>query len=129
MRRNNVLPMILTTGILGILLGALLVFVDFAKVIDVLFIIIGIIILICNLPAFIFSLTSGNKAGLISTLFPIAAAILMIFWHQSLLFYILGIYLLILPLQVLMYLLQEQVCFVGQVLLQILLVRLRHVLL
>ena len=98
MRRNNVLPMILTTGILGILLGALLVFVDFAKVIDVLFIIIGIIILICNLPAFIFSLTSGNKAGLISTLFPIAAAILMIFWHQSLLFYILGIYLLVLPL-------------------------------
>ena len=98
MRRNNVLPMILTTGILGILLGALLIFVDFAKVIDVLFIIIGIVILICNLPAFIYSLTSGNVPALLSTLFPIAAGILMIFWHQSLLFYILGIYLLVLPL-------------------------------
>lgn len=98
MRRNNALPFILTIGILGILLGALLIFVNFAKVLDVLFIIIGIIILICNLPAFIFSLTSANVPGLLSTLFPIAAGILMIFWHQSLLFYILGIYLLILPL-------------------------------
>ena len=98
MRRNNALPFILTIGILGILLGALLIFVNFAKVLDVLFIIIGIIILICNLPAFIFSLTSANIPGILTSVLPIAAGILMIFWHQSLLFYILGIYLLILPL-------------------------------
>ena len=91
MRRNNALPVILTIGILGILLGALLIFVNFAKVIDVLFIIIGIIILICNLPAFIFSLTSANVPGILSSVLPIAAGILMIFWHESLLFYILGI--------------------------------------
>ena len=87
----------LTTGILGILLGIVLIAVDFSKIIDVLFIIIGIVILVCNLPAFIYAITSLKIPSIISSALPIAAGVLMIFWHTSVLFYILGIYMIILP--------------------------------
>ncbi|MBE6639319.1 MAG: hypothetical protein E7616_07710 [Ruminococcaceae bacterium] len=97
-RNNNTLPFLLTCGILGVLLGVLLLIIDFSKILSLLFIIIGVFILIANLPAFIYSLTSGQIGGIISSLFPILAGIVMIFWHNSLLFYILGIYLIILPL-------------------------------
>jgi hypothetical protein len=99
MKKNNLaLPFILTFGILGILLGILLLAIDFSKLLSVIFIIIGIFILIANLPSFIFSVTSGNVGGIITSALPILAGALMIFWHNSVLIYLIGIYLLILPI-------------------------------
>ena len=97
-RSKNTLPLILTGGILGLLFGALLIFIDFSKVLSLLFIIIGIVILIANLPSFIYSVTSMRIGGIISTAIPILAGILMIFWHSTVLLYILGAYLIVFPL-------------------------------
>ena len=97
-RNNSSLPFILTGGILGILLGILLLAVDFSKILSLIFIIIGIFILIANLPAFIFSLTSMHVPGIISSALPILGGILMIFWHSTVLLYIVGAYLIVLPL-------------------------------
>ena len=97
-RNKNSLAFLLTAGILGILLGVLLLVIDFSKILSLIFIIVGIFILIANLPSFIYSLTSVNIPGIITSLLPILAGILMIFWHNSVLFYILGLYLIILPI-------------------------------
>ena len=53
-KNNRSLPYILTGGILGILLGTLLLVIDFSKILSLIFVIIGAFILIANLPAFIF---------------------------------------------------------------------------
>ena len=97
-KNKNTIAFLLTAGILGVLFGILLLAIDFTKIISLIFIIVGIFILIANLPSFIYSITSGNLPGILSSLFPVAAAILLIFWHSSLLLYIVGIYLVILPL-------------------------------
>ena len=97
-RNNNSLPFILTGGILGILLGVLLLVIDFSKILSLIFIIIGVFILIANLPAFIFSLTSMHVSGIISSALPILGGILMIFWHSTVLLYIVGAYLIVLPI-------------------------------
>lgn len=97
-RNNNSLPYILTGGILGVLLGILLLIIDFSKILSLIFIIIGIFILIANLPAFIFSLTSMNVPGIITSALPILGGILMIFWHSTVLLYIIGAYLIVFPL-------------------------------
>ncbi len=97
-RNKNTLAFILTAGILGVLFGILLLAIDFSKILSLIFIIVGIFILIANLPSFIYSLTSVNLLGIITSLLPILAGILMIFWHNSVLFYILGLYLIILPI-------------------------------
>lgn len=97
-RNKNSLAFILTAGILGVLLGILLLAIDFFKILSLIFIIVGIFTLIANLPAFIYSLTSANVPGIITSLLPILAGVLMIFWHNSVLFYILGLYLIILPI-------------------------------
>ena len=97
-RNNHARPYILTGGILGILLGVLLVAIDFSKILSTIFIIIGIFILVTNLPSFIFSLTSMNLPGTISSALPLLGGALMIFWHSTVLVYIIGVYLVVLPL-------------------------------
>ena len=97
-KQNNSIPYILTGGILGMLLGALLLIIDFSKLLSLIFVIIGAFILISNLPAFIFSITSLNVFGIVSSSLPILAGILMIFWHSTVLLYIVGAYLIVLPL-------------------------------
>lgn len=97
-KNNRSLPYILTSGILGILLGTLLLVIDFSKILSLIFVIIGAFILIANLPAFIFSVTSLNIFGIITSSLPILAGIVMIFWHSTVLLYIIGAYLVVLPL-------------------------------
>ena len=93
---------ILVIGALGILLGVLLLAIDPAFLLKVLFVVMGIVTVFSAIPGLLVGIASfkGNagKISLIVSLISILIGILMIFWHSSILMVVLGIYLLVFPL-------------------------------
>lgn len=100
--KKTSLVTILVIGALDILLGALLLAIDPAFLLKVLFVVMGIVTVFSAIPGLLVGIASfkGNagKISLIVSLISILIGILMIFWHSSILMVVLGIYLLIFPL-------------------------------
>ena len=100
--KKTSLVTILVIGALGILLGALLLAIDPAFLLKVLFVVMGIVTVFSAIPGLLVGIASfkGNagKISLIVSLISILIGILMIFWHSSILMVVLGIYLLVFPL-------------------------------
>ena len=93
---------ILLIGVLGILLGVLLLAIDPAFLLKILFVVMGIITVLSAVPGLFVGIssvdTAAGRVSLIVSLISIVIGFLMIFWHSSILMIVLGIYLLVFPL-------------------------------
>lgn len=93
---------ILLIGVLGILLGVLLLAIDPAFLLKILFVVMGIITVLSAVPGLLVGIssvdTAAGRVSLIVSLISIVIGFLMIFWHSSILMIVLGIYLLVFPL-------------------------------
>lgn len=93
---------ILLIGVLGILLGVLLLAIDPAFLLKILFVVMGIITVLSAVPGLLVGIssvdTAAGRVSLIVSLISIVIGCLMIFWHSSILMIVLGIYLLVFPL-------------------------------
>lgn len=104
---NSSMTKYASTGILiaaafGILLGLFLLLVDVAVLLKIVFVVIGIITLLTNLPGvFIGLATLQTREGKLLLLISLVASVLggvMIFLHNGILMMVLGIYFLVSPL-------------------------------
>ena len=93
---------LITFALVGILVGVLLLVIPTDALLKVLFVLIGALTVIFRLPVCIISLGAiGTRAGqtaFVSSLLSVILGVLMIFHHSTLLIWILGIYLIILPI-------------------------------
>lgn len=93
---------LLTVSLIGVLIGVLLIAIPTEFLIKLAFILLGIITLISAIPELASGLVNlssrEGKLSLVFSLISIAVGILMIFWHNSLLMVILGVYFLVFPL-------------------------------
>lgn len=100
--KKTSLVTILLIGVLGILLGALLLAIDPAFLLKILFVVMGIITVLSAVPGLLVGIssvdTAAGRVSLIVSLISIVIGFLMIFWHSSILMIVLGIYLLVFPL-------------------------------
>ncbi|MBQ8416951.1 MAG: hypothetical protein IJX13_08685 [Clostridia bacterium] len=87
--------------IFGVLIGILLILIPTEFLLNLVFLLMGILTLIFNLPSLLLGLgtisTPRGKATLILSSVSVAIGLLMIFWHNSLLLILLGVYMLLLP--------------------------------
>lgn len=100
--KKTSLVTILLIGVLGILLGVLLLAIDPAFLLKILFVVMGIITVLSAVPGLLVGIssvdTAAGRVSLIVSLISIVIGFLMIFWHSSILMIVLGIYLLVFPL-------------------------------
>lgn len=93
---------ILVIGALGVLCGALLLAIDPAFLLKVLFVVMGVLTVLSAIPGLFAGLasprTGTGRLSLIVSLLSILIGVVMIFWHSSVLMLILGLYLLLFPL-------------------------------
>ena len=92
----------LILALLGILAGALLIVVPTDFLLKVVFIIMGVLTVISNIPGLTVGIMSANtRFGLLSlilSLISIVIGFLMIFWHAGVLMVILGVYMIVFPI-------------------------------
>lgn len=85
----------LIVAAIGALLGLLLIVIPVDFLLNLIFFVMGIVIIAVSLPAFISLLplrhTTAGRISLISTAVVVAAGFLMIFWHSDVLLIIVGI--------------------------------------
>ncbi len=100
--KKSALATLLIFSLLGLGLGLLLILLDVAFLIKVVFVVVGIFTILFQLPSVVAGIASfGSTKGkllLIFSLLSVALGFLMIFWHNTFLTVFLGLYLLILPL-------------------------------
>ena len=100
--KQTTLASILTFGLLGLLAGILLIALDTAFLIKIVFVVMGVVTVLYNVPALLIGfMTLKTRAGVISfvlSLISTVIGVLMIFWHESVLMLVLGAYMLIFPL-------------------------------
>lgn len=93
---------ILLTALIGILAGVLLIALDTAFLLKIIFVIMGVITVFYSLPGIAVGLmgisTGTGKVTLIFSILSALLGFLMIFHHESYLMFFLGGYLLIIPL-------------------------------
>ena len=89
-------------GCLGILAGILLILLDAALLLNVIFVIMGVFTLIANIPGIIIGISEFSarhgKFTLITSGISVIVGLLMIFHHSEILMILLGIYMIVLPL-------------------------------
>ena len=93
---------VLIFALLGLLSGILLIALPVELLLRIVFVIVGVVTVVCNLPGLIVGLANlGNRVGQVSlvlSLVSVILGVLMIFFHSSVLMILVGVYLLILPL-------------------------------
>ena len=93
---------IVTVLLISIVLGVLLIALPVDFLLKVIFVIMGIVTVLSAISGVSFGLTyfdrREGKLSLISSGISLIVGILMIFWHNSLLMILLGVYLLVLPI-------------------------------
>lgn len=93
---------ILLSALIGVLAGVLLIALDTAFLLKIIFVIMGVITVFYSLPGIAVGLmgisTGTGKITLIFSILSVALGCLMIFQHESYLMFFLGGYLLIVPL-------------------------------
>ena len=89
-------------ALFGVLAGLLLILMPTDSLLKIIFVVVGIITILYNIPGLTAGLThldtGAGKLSLILSLISVAIGFLMIFYHSTVLMVILGIYLIILPL-------------------------------
>lgn len=92
---------ILVTGIIGILIGLFMFIIPVNTLLKILFVVFGIMMLISGIPSLIHSLSNKNEAGstldTVISLISVILGVILIFWHNSVVMIVCGIYLLALP--------------------------------
>ena len=100
--KQTTIASILIFACLGLLSGMLLILIPTDFLIKAIFIVMGILTVVYNIPGFVAGLVSiQTKMGLVSmllSLVSIATGFLMIFWHSELLMIFLGAYMVVFPL-------------------------------
>lgn len=100
--KQATLASILIFAFLGLLTGMLLILISTDFLIKVIFIVMGILTVVYNIPGFVAGLVSiQTRMGLVTMLLSgvsIATGLIMIFWHSELLMLFLGAYMVIFPI-------------------------------
>ena len=100
--KQTTIASILIFACLGLLSGMLLILSPTDFLIKAIFIVMGILTVVYNIPGFVAGLVSiQTKMGLVTmllSLVSIATGFLMIFWHSELLMIFLGAYMVVFPL-------------------------------
>lgn len=90
------------TLLIGVLIGMLLIVLDVALLLKILFVAMGVFTVIVNISGLVLGIanfsTRIGKVTLLSSSISILMGILMIFKHSTLLMILLGVYMIILPL-------------------------------
>ena len=93
---------VLLFALMGLVAGVLLIALPVTLLFKIVFVIIGIVTVVSNLPGLFVGLANihdrKGRLGWILSLISVAFGILMIFFHSGVLMIIVGIYLLLLPL-------------------------------
>ncbi len=93
---------VLVFSLLGLLAGILLIALPVELLLRIVFVIVGVITVVCNLPMVFAGLSNlGSRSGQVSlvlSLISVVFGVLMIFFHSTVLVILVGVYLLILPL-------------------------------
>lgn len=93
---------ILAMTLIGLLVGLLLLLLNASLLIKIVFVILGIITVLSNIPGITMGLMNldckEGKLELITSLISAVVGFLMIFWHSGILMIVLGVYMVIFPL-------------------------------
>ena len=106
MNLNNVKRSALTGALIytafGVLAGLLLLLIPTSFLLWLVFVIMGIVTVVSNIPGVIMGLVSINRPSgilmLILSALSVAFGVMMIFWHEDVLMIVVGIYMLLLPI-------------------------------
>ncbi len=88
--------------VFGVLAGLLLLLVPTSFLLRLVFVIMGVVTVISNIPGVIMGLMSINRASGVVTLIlsalSVALGVMMIFWHEEILMIVVGVYMILLPI-------------------------------
>ncbi len=100
--RQNVMAAALTFAALGVLAGILLIVMPVTLLINIVFVVMGVVTVAYNLPSLFASLTAlsstAGKVAFVLSALSVCVGCMMIFWHNSLLLILLGVYMIAVPL-------------------------------
>lgn len=92
---------IVFAAMIGVLLGLLLLFAPVALLLNIMFVLLGILTVFNNLPTLIFSLfelkTTAGKVLFLLSLVATFLGVMMIFFHNSIYMILLGVYFVLVP--------------------------------
>lgn len=97
--KNTFIPSIIAAAI-GFIIG-LVIAIFSGVIIDALFVILGIMIILCSIPDIYDAITELSKKGLLPLILaaiPAIVGLVLIFWHNSVVMILIGVYLLIMPI-------------------------------
>ncbi|MBR2371001.1 MAG: hypothetical protein IKA82_03155 [Clostridia bacterium] len=97
--KSTFIPSMVAAAI-GLILG-LVIAIFSEAIINVLFVILGVVIIIASIPNVVDALSDSHKQGLIPVILsaiPAIIGLVLIFWHNSVVMVIVGIYMLIFPI-------------------------------
>lgn len=100
--KQSFLAGVIGVALIGVLLGLLLIVLPIDFLLKIVFIVLGVVTVLSSIPGIAAGLSNlqlrQGQLSLVSSLISLVVGLLMIFWHNSLLMVILGIYLLVIPL-------------------------------
>ncbi|MBQ9806608.1 MAG: hypothetical protein IJW49_08910 [Clostridia bacterium] len=92
---------LLTTALLGGLLGLLLILLPTDLLMKIIFVVMGAVTILSAIPSLVLGLTLSNdqagKLSLVSAILSMVMGILLIFWHNTILMVVIGVYFLLFP--------------------------------
>ena len=101
-KNKSYLGSVLGTALLGILIGILLILVNTAWLLKVIFVIMGIATVLYSIPGILLGAsafsTGYGKLVLILSVLGAVFGVWMIFWHSAILMILLGVYMVVSPL-------------------------------
>lgn len=87
---------------LGVIAGILLISIPTAFLLNLVFMIMGVVTIVFNLPTLLMALSTADsaigKTTLVLSAVSVLVGFLMIFWHSSLLMILLGVYMIAMPI-------------------------------
>lgn len=100
--KKTTLAGVLVFGLFGLLAGILLIALSADFLLNVVFVVMGIVTVLYNIPGLVLGLvgirTRFGVLSLLLSLVSVAIGLLMIFWHTGILMIVLGVYMVVLPL-------------------------------
>lgn len=100
--KKTTLAGVLIFGLLGLFIGILLIALNAEFLLNVVFVVMGIVTILYNLPGIAVGVvgirTRFGLVSLILSLVSVAIGLLMIFWHTGVLMVVLGVYMIVFPL-------------------------------
>ncbi len=104
-KHNAIKPAVtglVVSTLLGVLLGLFLLLVDVGFLLNIIFVVLGVLTVLNNLPTLIFSIAAFRSAEgkllFVLSLVATVLGVLMIFFHNSLFMILLGVYFVLVPL-------------------------------